>query len=140
MRRRPTPRLAARRVFPGRWRSPVVSRGVSSSCSVLLAAGDHELGGAPPAAAILLPAPAQAAGQGVTTPLRIAALQGRGRGLLATRAITAGEVLLQEQAIVAVPVGGAVQQQQPPQLLGQWAAVLDAELAANVRRPRGQSD
>lgn len=71
--------------------------------------------GGEPAASVLVQPP---------TPMRIAHLEGRGRGLVATRAISRGEVLLQERPLVTV---GADRLATAWTKLGTEAAALDAE-------------
>lgn len=76
---------------------------------------------AEPAAAALIQSP---------TPIRVAHLQGRGRGLVATRAISRGEIFLREQPLASVAVG----RNAPWSHLGAGAAALDGEWERNGQR------
>ena len=74
----------------------------------------------PPAAAALVQAP---------VPMRVAHLPGRGRGLVATRAIARGEVVLEEAPLASVPAT-ARPDAAPWAALGPGPAALDSEWAA----------
>ena len=62
--------------------------------------------------------------------MRVAQLDGRGRGLVATRAISRGEILLRERPLVSVAVGRSA----PWSQLGAGAAALDGEWETDGQR------